>query len=164
MFLSFQLTRRKIVIAAAAVVLLIAVISSSIIIGASQLSGEKGFSAATDEQRRAFLARFGWEVESTPLMQNTVIIPSEFDEVYSPYNEMQLEQGFDLTPYKGQTVSRYCYAVLNYPGADPVMANLLVFEGKIIGGDIDSPALGGFMHGFEKNALAQAVSPGPWEY
>ena len=82
-----------------------------------------------------------------------LIIPPEFDEVYEKYNAIQKEQGFDLTKYQGKRVKRWTYAIKNYPGyaADSgcIHANLLVYEGQVIGGDVCSVELNGFMHGFD---------------
>ena len=105
--------------------------------------------AETEEQRIQFLKSFGWEVSAQPTEIAEVVIPTEFDEVYENYNALQKTQGFDLSPFKGQTVKRYCYAVTNYPGGVPnVYTNLLVSDGKVIGGDVCSNDLDGFMHGF----------------
>ena len=107
--------------------------------------------AKTNEQRVAFLAAFGWEVEADPDEVVDVKIPKEFDEVYESYNAVQQTQGCDLKKYAGKRCKRYTYVVTNYPGqADNVRANLLVAGGKIIGGDVCSLELNGFMHGFRK--------------
>ena len=111
-------------------------------------------SADTNEGRLAFLKSFGWEVSPEPLEVVDVIIPSEFGEVYKSYNDMQKQGGYDLTKYRSKQVKRYTYQVTNYPvadgePADSIRANLLVYDGKIIGGDICSIALNGFMHGFK---------------
>lgn len=110
----------------------------------------KNYTAATNEQRLAFAGQFGWEVESEPVEIKEVIIPKEFDEVYQGYEAIQKAQGLDLTRYAGQKVKRCTYQVLNYPGCkDEVRLNLLVAENKVIGGDVCSMALDGFMHGFK---------------
>lgn len=109
------------------------------------------FKGETQEERIAFLKNFGWEVDGTPLEITEVMIPEEFDPVYEKYNAMQKEESFDLTKYKGKRVKRYTYSIVNYPEYDgPVVANILVYQKKIIGGDICSLALDGFMHGFAK--------------
>lgn len=110
----------------------------------------------SDNQKRiAFLAQYGWEVEEEPAESKDVAIPMEFGDVYQKYNEIQLSQGYDLETYRGKCVKQYSYTVTNYPGVtDPVRANLLVYEGKIIGGDVCSLNLGGFMHGFSQKANA----------
>ena len=53
-------------------------------------------------------------------------------------------------PFRGKTVKRWTYDVTNYPDNRPnVKANILVYDNKIIGGDICSLELDGFMHGFQ---------------
>lgn len=102
-----------------------------------------------NEQRVEFIKSFGWEIDKEPIEVKEVIIPSEFNDVFSNYNSIQKKQGFNLEKYKGKTVKRYCYNVLNYPNTeDDVRINLLVLDNKIIGGDVCSVKLDGFMHGF----------------
>ena len=105
----------------------------------------------TNEDRIAFLAQFGWEVEQTPTESTTVTIPAEFDKVFAAYNELQRRQGLDLSSYASRTVERYTYTVKNYEGYDgTVQANLLIFRGRVIGGDICAADSSGFIHGFSK--------------
>ncbi len=116
---------------------------------AAAVSGDAGVSARTDEERIAFLTSCGWEVEPEPQEVEDVLIPETFNEVYERYQELQRKQGYDLTAYCGKTVRRYSYTVINHPDQSaPVRANLLVAQGKLIGGDICSVALDGFMTGF----------------
>ena len=91
----------------------------------------------SNEDRIAFLAQFGWEVEAEPVESTTVTIPREFDKVFGAYNELQRAQGLDLTAHAGRTVERYTYTVTNYKDYDgTVFANLLIHRGRVIGGDI----------------------------
>ncbi len=110
--------------------------------------------ANNSEQRVAFLAQFGWEFEQDPAEVAEVIIPAEFDQTYEKYNKIQKDQGFDLELYKGMRVKRWTYEIKNYPGysadAGCIRANILVYDGLVIGGDICSVELNGFMHGFDK--------------
>ena len=107
----------------------------------------------SNEDRIAFLAQFGWEVEAEPVESTTVTIPREFDKVFGAYNELQRSQGLDLSAFAGKTVERHTYAVSNYPGYEgTVHANLLIFRGRVIGGDICSADPAGFLQGFEKAA------------
>lgn len=114
---------------------------------------------ATADQRIAFLAQFGWEVEADPLEIREVVIPEKFDEVYTRYNTLQQEQGMDLLPYAGKTCKQWIYRVLNYPGtSEGVRAVMLVYEGQVIGGDISSVAIDGFMvtfNGPERTEVAE---------
>ena len=78
-------------------------------------------------------------------------MPSEFDRVFASYNEIQKRQGLDLTKYAGRKVMRYTYEITNYEGEEgKVYANILVYRNKVIGGDICSARVDGFIHGFEK--------------
>lgn len=105
----------------------------------------------SNEDRIAFLAQFGWEVEGTPAESANVAIPAEFDKVFAAYNELQRAQGLDLSKYASRTVERYTYRVTNYEGYDgEVLANLLVYRGRVIGGDICSAEQNGFLHGFAR--------------
>ncbi len=100
----------------------------------------------TNEDRINFLSQFGWTVEAQPKENLTVTIPSEFDKVFVSYNELQKQQGLDLSKYKKRDVERYTYIVTNYPDYDgTVYANVLVYRGKVIGGDICSADLSGFV-------------------
>ena len=108
----------------------------------------------TNEDRIAFLAQFGWQVEETPTEEKTVTIPSEFDEVFTGYNEIQKNQGLDLSRYAKCEMTEFTYTVTNYPGWDgTVYANLFVYRGTVVAGDITSADINGFTHGFEKPAV-----------
>ena len=68
---------------------------------------------------------------------------------FEKYNEIQKQQGCDLSKYAGKRCKRYTYVIENYPGqAEGVRANILVYKNKVIGGDVCSVELDGFMHGF----------------
>ena len=110
-------------------------------------------SAADDMERAKFLLSYGWEVSTVPLEVVQVTIPNEFNEVYEKYNELQISQGFDLSQYKGKAVTRYTYSIINYPdGIENVRANVLVYKNRVIGGDICTLDIRGFMHSFEGSA------------
>ena len=105
----------------------------------------------TAEDRIEFLSQFGWEVKSDPVEAVEVTIPSEFDKIFTGYNEIQKRQGLDLSDYKKKKVMRYTYEVTNYKGAEgTVYANILVYRNKVIGGDVCSADLKGFMHGLTR--------------
>lgn len=108
--------------------------------------------AKTNDGRAEFLRNFGYEIDPTPLEEKEIVIPSEFDSVFTGYNELQKLQGLDLSRYKRKTVTRYTYEITNYDGYDGrVFANLFVYRGRVIGGDVCTEAQDGFIHGFSKN-------------
>jgi hypothetical protein len=103
-----------------------------------------------NKDRLEFISQFGWEVSEEPLETVEVTVPESFDTVYLGYNEMQQEQGLNLAKYKGKTVTRYTYKVTNYPDYDgTVYVSLLVYKNKVVGGDVCSADVNGFVHGFE---------------
>ncbi len=105
----------------------------------------------TEEDRQRFLKNFGWEVDESPVERVEFTIPAEFDRVMLGYNELQKELGLDLSRYKKKTVERYTYLVKNYEGYDgKVYCNLIVYRGRVVGGDVSSADPTGFAHNLER--------------
>ena len=103
-----------------------------------------------NSDRINFISQFGWEVKETPVEEVEVTVPESFDKVYLGYNEMQKEQGLNLSKYKGKSDTRYKYEVAYYPFFYfTVYISLLVYKDKVIGGDVCSADVNGFVHGFE---------------
>ena len=99
-----------------------------------------------------FLSQFGWTVNGENAESEQVIIPAEFDKVFAAYNEIQRAQGLDLSKYKKKELTRYTFEVTNYDDYDgKVYANVLVYRNRVVGGDICSADVSGFVHGFEKD-------------
>lgn len=106
--------------------------------------------AETNEQRLAYLTSLGWEVNDQPIETLSVTLGETLEEPYLSYNDLQLSQGFDLTRYCGQTLSRYTYVVTNYPDASlPCQADLYVCGGVLAAGDIVCTGENGFMAGLD---------------
>lgn len=122
------------------------------------------YRAENAEQRLAFISQFGWRVSEDPAEVSEVIIPQDFDKGYTEYARMNAEQGLDLELYKGVRAKRWTYNIVNYPGFEnrtgTVQINLLVYEGRIIGGDVCSLEQGGFMHGFDFPESGSAQTTG----
>ena len=114
--------------------------------------GEINYSGVkTNEDRIKFLGQFGWQVKPEAVHSVEVTIPEEFDKVLSAYNEIQKRQGLDLSKYRKKNVQRYTYEITNYDGYDgTVYANILVYRNKVIGGDVCSADVKGFLHGLER--------------
>ena len=100
----------------------------------------------TNEDRIAFIAQFGHEVEKEPLETVEFTLPAEFDRVLAGYNEIQKQQGLDLSRYAKKTLTRYTYTVTNYGGYEgTVYINLLQHRDRIVGCDICSADPAGFV-------------------
>ena len=133
------------------IILLAALLLITIIIGISHGSREPdaalGIQLNSCEKRIAYLASYGWQAVAESEVAQEIVIPREFNEVYTKYNELQLTQGFDLREYCGMDATVYTYAITNHPSGQEVYAQLILFSGQVIGGDIHSRTLDGFMHG-----------------
>lgn len=111
---------------------------------------------SSNEERIAFLGEYGWQVSQEPLVTEELTIPKEMDESYDEYLELQTAQGFDLTQYAGKRVKRYTYEITNYPtGESGVQVNLLIYRDKVVGGEVLSPQMNGFVHGLSKPGAQQ---------
>ena len=95
---------------------------------------------------RAFLSKQGFEIAEN-FSAEEVILPRENDPAWKSYLHLQRENGFSMEAYCGSTVLKLTFTILNYPEEDTIYANLYWSDGQIIGGDIMSPAVDGFMHG-----------------
>lgn len=115
------------------------------------------FGEVTQEEAVRFLEDRGWKIKPDSGAREEVVIPVEFSEVYQRYNNLQLKQGYDLSAYRGETVTKYTFVVLNfteYDGTpcDNAEAHLLVWGGQVIGGDVCSLSVSGRMVGLEDGA------------
>jgi hypothetical protein len=95
-----------------------------------------------------FLSGYGWVTESAPYETKEVTIPASFSAVYNEYNEMQKQQGFDLSQYRGEKATQFTYRITNHPAEGDVFANVIVINNRIVGGDICSHTLDGFLSTF----------------
>lgn len=150
MVVSLKANKKRVI---AFLILVVAVVGACIFL---RSGGEKTepqvYLGGTNEERVSFLESFGWKITVEPAETREVMIPAEFNDVYTTYNVMQKAQGFDLKPYAGQVCTQYKYQVNNYPDETEVYATLLVYGGEIIGGDVACSRAAGFMHGFAKDS------------
>lgn len=113
---------------------------------ASALPSPKG--VRSNQDRIDYLSAYGWQVSEEPIATQELLIPKEMDDSYTEYLALQNGQGFDLQKYTGKRVKRYTYEVLNYPtGESGVQANLLICKNTVVGGEVLSTRLDGFLHG-----------------
>lgn len=133
--------KRRIVVAI--IVMLMIVILFEI--GASlKKTNQQQILGQTNEQRIEFIHLRGHNVIDNPINVKTITIPQNFSDVYNNYNSLQIKAGFNLELYKGKEAVLYTYSALGYD--TQVNVNLLVCDGVIIGGDISSVELNGFMN------------------
>jgi hypothetical protein len=132
---------------AIAIILAFSVLLAGVVLAVSKTPAED---VGTTEGRVAYLSALGWEVDPATELSEVIILPRVFDGVMLTYNRMQQAQGFDLSLYAGRECTRYIYKVINYPNSDDtVLAQLFICGNRVVGGDIHSTALDGFMHGLK---------------
>lgn len=108
------------------------------------------YNVGTTAGRVDYLAANGWEADSATEASQDVVLPRTMEGVFADYNALQLQQGFDLSPYGGLCCTVYTYRLTNYASADTVCATLYIYKNRVIAGDVHSTALDGFMHGIRK--------------
>lgn len=136
-----------IVLAVAAILVLL-----TIAIGSSSGSSKDARVGSADDVAD-FLEGLGWTVDEMSAVKKEVVIPQEFSEIYEEYNSLQKAQGYDLFNYSGEQVTIFTFSVTNYSSySGKVVADVYVLDGKVIGGDVHSLELDGFMHGLRKNS------------
>ena len=158
MFITLKFDRKK--AAFAVVIAALLIVGIILMVGAFEKksssaadtagSGRADTLVKNEKGRVAYLARNGWEVASPAESESVVMIPRTFSAVFEEYNELQKQQGFDLSQYCGTEVTMYTYRVTNAEVDGDVIAVLYIQGNKVVGGDVHSTALDGFMTGIVK--------------
>ena len=100
---------------------------------------------STPEKRLAFIRSLGWEPEEDSETEKEVLLPGRFPSVLEQYNQLQLSQGYDLTKYAGKEIRVYTWTLKNCPEDSGAQCTLYAYRGRLIGGDVHSPAFSGYM-------------------
>ena len=111
---------------------------------------------AEKNEKTGYIRQFGWIVDEKSEVREEILIPDPLSDVYEKYNELQKNSGFDISKYCGKKAERYTYKVLNHKSGSAVFANIIIYEGKIIGADIMSRAIDGFMHEINRKEFLNA--------
>lgn len=117
-----------------------------LIVSGFYTAGKSSFDASTNADRIRFISSLNLKAKGECIAQKEVQIPDVFSDVYQNYNNLQLSADFDLNAYKGCKVTMFTYALDDYnPFSQETVVNLLVYNGRIIGGDISAVSINGFM-------------------
>ena len=139
-----HITRRRMALMSLALGL---VIGSALLL-AGCFGGDKEtevITAATNEERVAYLEALGWQVEPQPIETLDLPLPEKLEGEWDAYAKLQKGQGLPFSEFAGQAVKRYTYTVTNYPEIPQgVQANLYLWGDQIIGGDVIFTGQGGF--------------------
>lgn len=139
-----HITRRRMALMSLALGL---VIGSALLL-AGCFGGDKEtevITAATNEERVAYLEALGWQVEPQPIETLDLQLLEKLEGEWDAYAKLQKGQGLPFSEFAGQAVKRYTYTVTNYPEIPQgVQANLYLWGDQIIGGDVIFTGQGGF--------------------
>ncbi len=123
-------------------IILALLIMSVIVIGQLFTANAGGIDGSVNAKRCEYIKELGYNINETALSVKKTTVPSTFSDVYTKYNVLQSEAGFDLSVHKGEAVEIYTYSVSDI---ENTVVNLIVSDGKIIGGDVSSLSINGKM-------------------
>ncbi len=145
---SLKLTKKR----AAAMLLLLGICLAAAVVLCSSprslLSTGDMLDASQPKGRVKYLASYGWEIDPESEEERTVLLPKDLKGAVGEYADMQTGQGYDFAAYAGLECRQFTYAVTNYGGCTGTVYAVLYVKGtRVIGGDIHSAEINGFMHG-----------------
>lgn len=121
--------------------------------------GENAPDGSTEELRRGYLTSFGYVLSETSSIAD-VGVPSEFDERFLEYNAMLKTTGFDLEGYKGKTIKKCTYTVVNREDLGGEINAVLLLDGdSIIGGHLVNAKSGTLYPLFEITESEEGDAP-----
>lgn len=132
--------------------LLAATVAVILICSEIYAAGNISSNAENNAERITFIKNAGYTLLSNEPETKSVTIPEAFSDVYSNYNDLQRLSGYDLSAFKGCEVAIYTYSIKTPSGySGECVLNMIVYNGRVIGGDVSSRALGGFMLPIKKS-------------
>ncbi len=133
--MSFNVKKFKLIILAILVCAVVLAITPSF----SKSKENEKIILENDTERINFLNSIGYKAEENSCVKSEVTIPCEFNEVYNRYNNIQIQQGFDLSDFKGKPADIYTYTINENPEMN---VNLIIYENMLIGCDVHSSVYG----------------------
>lgn len=119
---------------------------------------DPGPAGETTAQRSAYLQTLGHSPAAGSEQVQRIRIPAEFTGIYQEYQAIQTACGFDLAPYRGREALLCRWELAG--GAEPMGAELLVVNGRIIGGSLYTLRTDGGMWGLTEKSSSQTADPG----
>lgn len=144
--------RKRLFIISAAVLLSLSLIFAYVFSEKTMYTEHNGkqFSLRADQPRdhHKFAEQLGLNISEYPIMIQKIRIPETFDPIYNDYNKMQKDFGLDLLPYSGRKCTLYTYSIIDPYNTTDTVLNIIIFRGRIIGGDVSESIYKGKLYGF----------------
>lgn len=129
----------------AAILTLTAAFALCLLAGGGETSPASAPVPTDEEICRDYLEELGWVLDRK-IASEQIRLPDPFGPEFEDYLALQREGGFDLEAYAGKTITRVSFSVTNYPtGEEGILADVLLLDGTVVGGELRSSALDGFM-------------------
>lgn len=103
--------------------------------------------ADSDKEISEFADFFGLKIDDEPMYMKNILIPSNFNNIYLQYNDLQKQIGLNLEKYRGQSCTLYSYAIISPENKKNCVLNLIIHNDIVIGGDISEREYGGKIFG-----------------
>ncbi len=134
----------------------LAVLAAVLLLGGKDNDSSVGeIDGSTEETRRSYLSSLGLVLSETSSIAD-VGVPEQFDERFTEYNEMLKTTGFDLEGYKGKTVKKCTYTVVNREDLGGEVNAVLLLDGNaVVGGHLVNLKSGTLYPLFEATAEEQ---------
>lgn len=160
MYVIKRIDKKGIVALIVAVAVVVFVILKFVVFGTASTAycstvGEYQLEITADFTTEDFLKQFDIEVDKSSQQKVSITIPSEFNDVYQKYNNLQQSQGLDLAGYKGENAERYTYNVTNYPNDIDIKVNIIICDNRVIAGDLCTVTLDGVMTTLDDKTIGQ---------
>ena len=128
-------------------IVLVSIVCMGLVLAAGTKDSPFGSQKINNENDLSeFLLTLGYECDLSMVTVQSSVLPAQFDETFIAYNAIQLQQDCDLSRYAGKEVTVYTVPITNYTDSDEsVLASVIVYRGKVIGGDIHAAAMDGFI-------------------
>jgi hypothetical protein len=100
--------------------------------------GEYSVEAETVDEQEKFLQRLGFDIDTESRIDEKITIPSEFNQTYEEYVNVQTSVGMELEKCRGESAEKITYNLKN----SDKYAVIIVCKGRVVGGHITNGEYG----------------------
>ena len=100
---------------------------------------------AANQKNIDFINSFGWSVKDAPSDISHITVPENLSDIYLIHSQISGIEGSSITDFRGKSITRYSYTVLNHQNSESskIRADVFVYKTDIIAADIADISPGG---------------------